>query len=312
MTERNMPVWLCQRTRFESVRMLPLSASEFAILKELIQRAPSGYCYPSVRTLANDIKTSERTVRRALMALEALGLIRRVQRRKTNGQNGGYHYFITMAGYLTSNADGHSDQAPADSVSGQNIKYKQLDSEELSALIQIERDVFDTLSDVLSLKQTPNLISGELLTHWLHDRWNRNPAHLIDFVETSAKAFKESLQLGKARLQDWQHFIDYLNQRAKEGLSTSSTGEPPAAFRLRKYLAACFKKQRSPLQEVANTFEIDFTDDELSIAVSTATEFEQLCNCSMILKGAASAVEHPIHVRFQDRRGQTFYPRQFG
>lgn len=56
----------------------------------------SGICWPSISTIAADLKLSRRTVQRALNDLERAGLVKRQHRCRPNGSLTSNQYRITL------------------------------------------------------------------------------------------------------------------------------------------------------------------------------------------------------------------------
>lgn len=56
----------------------------------------SGICWPSINTIAADLKLSRRTVQRALNDLERAGLVKRQPRSRPNGSLTSNQYRITL------------------------------------------------------------------------------------------------------------------------------------------------------------------------------------------------------------------------
>ncbi|MBO6689397.1 MAG: helix-turn-helix domain-containing protein [Henriciella sp.] len=312
--KRKMPVGLCKLSRFEAVRRLELSTKECAVLKELVERAPQGRCFPNIQTLARDTKYHERTVRRALKGLVAKRKIRRTRARKDNGQLAGYRYFLTFPGHIPPNASGQSVKKPQDTESAQNRNLEPLDSGEVQKLVITETQVFDLLEDVLDLRRDPSLIYGTALTLWLYDHWCPDSEALIHFVMTDAERLAAQLRSTKSRLVDWQFFIDRLNQRLERGLTEMPQSR--AAMRLdrrvRPYLRKCFRRAPKPLPDIADRITITLDDDVVVLEMENAYDFGKLCQRTDELKSLASAIEYPLCVEFEDQLGQIHYPSSFG
>ena len=74
-----------------------------AVYTYLYDRADkNGECFPSVKTIAGDIKLSPATVRRAIKDLKKVGLIVTKQRYRENGGNSSLIYKIYRKPFLKS------------------------------------------------------------------------------------------------------------------------------------------------------------------------------------------------------------------
>lgn len=73
-------------SKYEKIKDLDLSHRAAVVYYYLCERAnKEGECWPSVPTIAREIKLSEKTVRRAILDLRKAKLIQTEQRYRTKG-----------------------------------------------------------------------------------------------------------------------------------------------------------------------------------------------------------------------------------
>ena len=74
---------------------MDLSHRAISVYRYLADRAnKDGICWPSISTIAKDLKLSESTTRRAICDLRKAGLVKTEQRYRENGGNSSLCYWL--------------------------------------------------------------------------------------------------------------------------------------------------------------------------------------------------------------------------
>lgn len=85
-------------SRLTFLYQMDLPHRAIAVYTYLCDRAnKNGECWPSVKTIAGDIKLSPATVRRAIKDLKKFGLIETKQRYRCNGSKSSLLYIINIS-----------------------------------------------------------------------------------------------------------------------------------------------------------------------------------------------------------------------
>ena len=82
---------------FTELYRMDLSHRAICVYRYLADRANNdGICWPSIPTIAKDLKLSESTTRRALKDLSNAGLVKTEQRYRENGGNSSLLYQVLL------------------------------------------------------------------------------------------------------------------------------------------------------------------------------------------------------------------------
>ena len=309
--DRPMPPGLCQNSRWEALRYLPLSSVEFAALKELIFRGRRGFSYPSISLIARSTGYSVRSIQRGLKQLEALGLLRRARRVRANGTRGVYCFYLTFSGVTGRAARRHADENPPDTVSVHNLKNKQIKSGRLERVVETEKRVFEILERALALRWKPELIDGSALTEWIYYREAYLDSGLDNFVVDQANQLAALHKKHKTRLQDWQHLLDLVEGKAKtESLAfTQGRIHPKLEHRVVAYLIETYGKKSTLRSNLVQIPKVLSDDDGLILTVGLSADYRVLSQDANLLKGLANAMEMPVRVQFDSLEIEPTYPK---
>ena len=309
--DRTMPPGLCQNSRWEALRFLALSTVAFAVLKELIYRGRRGFSFPSISLMARCTGYSVRSIQRGLNQLEALGLLRRVRRLRSNGTRGVYYYYLSFAGVIVGMTSGHPDEKPPVTESAHNLKNKQIDSERLDQIIETEKCAFDILEPVLDLRRKPELIDGSVLTEWIYYRSGSMKSQLDDFLLDQANQILALLQKYKTKLQDWQQFIELIEQNAKADNFEFAYGRvhPKLERRVLNYLTQAYGEKHTRRPRLSQNPIIRSDSDGLILIAVNIVDYRSLSQDSKLLKGLASAIVMPVRVHFEGIETEPVYPK---
>lgn len=312
-TDRRMPPGLCQNSRWEALRFLLLKPVAFSVLKELIHRGRRGCSFPSISLIARSTGYSVRSIQRGLDQLEALGLMRRVRKLRSNGTRGVYCYYLTFAGVTAGMTSGHPDQNPPVTESEHNLNYIKIDSERLEQIIETEKCVFEILKPVLELRQRPELIDGSELTEWIYYRSGSMDSELDEFVINQASQLYTLHQKHKTKLRDWQHFIQLLEGKAKADNLAFAFGcvHPKLEGRVVSYLTQANGKRRARRSSIAQIPSVLSDDDGFILVANSIADYRLLSQNSKLLKGLATAMATPLRVRFDGIETEPVYPKVF-
>lgn len=310
-TDQIMPPGLCQNSRWEALRFLPLKPVESAVIKELIYRGRRGFSFPSVSLIARDTGYSVRSIQRGLNQLEALGLLRRVRRLRSNGTRGVYYYYLTFAGVIVGMTSGHPDENPPVTESAHNLKNKQLDSERLDQIIETEKCAFDILEPVLDLRRKPELIDGSVLTEWIFYRSGSVESQLDEFVLDQANQILALHQKHKTNFQDWQQFIELLEENAKAGSFEFAYGRvhPKLERRVLNYLTQAFDEKHARGPRLSQVPNIRSDSDGLILCAFNIIDYRSLSQNVKLLKGLANAIAMPVRVQFVSFETEPVYSK---
>jgi len=181
-----------------------------------------GYCWPSIKTLAEQTGYCQKTVQRALKELERKKLIRRRRKVRSDGSQGVYEIAITLP--LGVQCTGHGRPSEVDRMSALKENYQNKSKAVTCEVRSLEDDLLKLFDRVIDEKSHPELLSLYEVTSWLFDRLDEPWPQLKSLILNRAIDLRDELHQSGKRLHSWSQLVDRLGAR-KSG-RVSEPGSP--------------------------------------------------------------------------------------
>ncbi len=206
-------------------RMLDLPRAERVVLKELVSMGNQrGYCWPSIKTLAEQTGYCQKTVQRALKELVRKQLIRRRRKIRSDGSHGVYEIAITLP--LGVRCTGHGRPSEVDRVSTLKENYQNKSKAVPCEVRSLEDDLLKLFDRVIDEKSHPELLSLYELSSWLFGRLDEPWRQLKSLILNRAIELRDELHQSGKRLHSWSQLVDQLGARRSGQVSEPGSPVP--------------------------------------------------------------------------------------
>lgn len=205
--------------------MTHLPRAQRIVLKELVSMGNQrGYCWPSVKTLAEQTGYCQKTVQRALKELERKKLIRRRRKVRSDGSQGVYEIAITLP--LGVQCTGHGRPSEVDRMSALKENYQNKSKAVTCEVRSLEDDLLKLFDRVINEKSHPELLSLYEVTSWLFDRLDEPWPQLKSLILNRAIELRDELHQSGKRLHSWSQLVDRLGARSSGRVSEPGSPVP--------------------------------------------------------------------------------------
>lgn len=206
-----------------------LSGPRRAIFLELCSYADAtGFCFPTMKRIAQRAKYSIKTVERAIAEFENLGLVRR-KRRSTNGNRRGYDFVIVLPIGLLVSKGRQGVSRNTDTESERNYPSKL--SKELAGTghADVQNLIWKELSAFIDQQNHRSMFSLFPVITFLLDKPDEEAVQMVRRLPSVAKRLKHRLQSTHEKLTSWEPLIELLilSNEASDNASITEARSAP-------------------------------------------------------------------------------------
>ena len=183
-----------------------------------------GYCWPSIKTLAEQTGYCEKTVQRALKELVRKKLIRRRRKVRSDGSQSVYGIAITLP--LGVQCTGHDRPSEVDRMSALKENYQNKSKAVTCEVRSLEDDLLKLFERVVDEKSHPELLSLYEVSSWLFDRLDEPWPQLKRLILNRAIEQRDELHQSGKQLHSWSQLVDRLGARRSGRVSEPGSPVP--------------------------------------------------------------------------------------
>ncbi|KCZ83520.1 hypothetical protein HAD_12989 [Hyphomonas adhaerens MHS-3] len=217
-----------------------------AIFLELCSYADaSGFCFPTMKRIAQRTHYSIKTVDRAISELEDLGLIRR-KRRSANGNRRGYDFAIALPIGLLVSKGRQGVSQNTDAESGRNYPSKL--SKELAGTGQadVQNLIWKELSPFIDPQSHKSMFSLFPVIEFLLGKPDEEAVQMVRRLPLVTKRLKHRLQASHEKLTSWEPLIELLSHSNGTSDKASGTESQSATCPICEALSVCMVESGAP------------------------------------------------------------------
>lgn len=182
-----------------------------AIFLELCSYADAnGFCFPTMKRIHQRAEYSIKSVERAIVEFESLGLVRR-KRRSANGNRRGYDFVIVLPIGLLVSKGRQGVSKNTDTESGRNYPSKL--SKELAGTGQadVQNLIWKELSPFIDPQTHRSMFSLFPVIEFLLGKPDEEAVQMVRRLPAVAKRLKHRLQASHEKLTSWEPLIELLS-----------------------------------------------------------------------------------------------------
>ena len=183
-----------------------------------------GYCWPSIKTLAEQTGYCQKTVQRALKELVRKKLIRRRRKVRSDGSQSVYEIAITLP--LGVQCTGHDRPSKVDRMSALKENYQNKSKAVTCEVRSLEDDLLKLFDRVIDEKSHPELLSLYEVSSWLFDRLDEPWPQLKNLILNRAIEQRDELYQSGKQLHSWSQLVDRLGARRSGRVSEPGSPVP--------------------------------------------------------------------------------------